>query len=403
MDDPANACPLRFFTVLPDPRAANVRHRLIDILVIALCAMICDADGWDDIEDFAKAKADWLVTFLDLRHGVPSADTFRRVISRLDPEAFERAFMQWMSAVVKQSRGRLLAIDGKRIRRSFERGWDKSGMAHLVSAFATHNGQTLAQLKTQDKGGELAGIKQLLGLIDLRDATVTIDAIGCQKAIARQITDAGGHYVLAVKDNQKTLHRKVRTELDDLIRRRFEDVRYDRDESTDAGHGRIETRRVWVTDELSWLKQAGDLAGSDERGGGRVRPRGDRPQPQRRASVLHLIAEARCPTVGRGDPRSLGHREWFAPRAGRELPRRRQPHPHRPRPRKRQPPTPDRPEPLEGRRWLHQTQKHPRPPQNRRLGPPVPPAPDRRLTICADPEYTPFLHTLFLQSMHKGV
>ena len=261
MDDPANACPLRFFTVLPDPRAANVRHRLIDILVIALCAMICDADGWDDIEDFAKAKADWLVTFLDLRHGVPSADTFRRVISRLDPEAFERAFMQWMSAVVKQSRGRLLAIDGKRIRRSFERGWDKSGMAHLVSAFATHNGQTLAQLKTQDKGGELAGIKQLLGLIDLRDATVTIDAIGCQKAIARQITDAGGHYVLAVKDNQKTLHRKVRTELDDLIRRRFEDVRYDRDESTDAGHGRIETRRVWVTDELSWLKQAGDWPG----------------------------------------------------------------------------------------------------------------------------------------------
>jgi len=252
---------MRFFTLLPDPRAANVRHRLIDILVIALCAMICDADGWDDIEDFAKIKAGWLATFLDLKHGVPSADTFRRVISRLDPEAFERSFMNWMAAVVHQSRGRLLAIDGKSIRRSFERGWDKSGMAHLVSAFATHNGQTLAQLKTEGKGGELSGIKQLLGLIDLRDATVTIDAIGCQKAIAQQITDAGGDYVLAVKDNHKTLHRKVRTELDDLIRRRFQGVRHDRDESTDAGHGRIETRRVWVTDDLSWLKQAGDWPG----------------------------------------------------------------------------------------------------------------------------------------------
>jgi len=161
---------------MPDPRAANVRHRLIDILVIALCAMICGADGWDDIEDFAKAKADWFVTFLDLRHGVPCADTFRRVISRLNPDAFERCFMAWMAAVVEQSQGRLLAIDGKSLRRSFERGWDKSGMAHLVSVFAMHNGQTLAQLKTDAKGHELDAIKQLLGLIDLRNATITIDA-----------------------------------------------------------------------------------------------------------------------------------------------------------------------------------------------------------------------------------
>lgn len=261
MDDPAKACPLRFLTLLPDPRAANVRHRLIDMLVIALCAMICDADSWDDVEDFAKAKASWLGTFLDLKHGVPSADTFRRVISRLDPEALERCFMQWMGAVVKQSRGRLLAIDGKSIRRSFERGWDKSGMAHLVSVFATHNGLTLGQLKTEGRGGELAGIQQLLGLIGLRDATVTIDAIGCQKAIAQQITDAGGDYVLAVKDNQKALHRKIRIEMDDLIRRGFQGVRHDRDEALDAGHGRIETRRVWATDQLRWLKQAGDWPG----------------------------------------------------------------------------------------------------------------------------------------------
>jgi predicted transposase YbfD/YdcC len=258
MADPANACPLRFFSLLPDPRAANVRHRLVDLFTLALCAMICDADGWDDIADFAKAKAAWFATFLDLRHGVPCADTFRRVLSRLDPEAFEQCFMRWMGAVVEQSQGRLLAVDGKSIRRSFAQGWDKSGMAHLISVFATHNGQTLAQLKTPGKGGELEGIGQLLGLIDLRGATVSIDAIGCQKSIARQITHAGGDYLLAVKENQKTLHHRVQVEMDDLIRSRFQGLWHDRHEETDAGHGRIETRRVWVTDQLSWLRQAKD-------------------------------------------------------------------------------------------------------------------------------------------------
>lgn len=256
MEDFTSGGPLRFFSTLPDPRASNVRHRLIDILVIALCAMICDADGWDDIEDFAKAKADWFVTFMDLKHGVPSADTFARVLRRLDPEVFEACFMNWMTAVVEQSQGRLLAIDGKSIRRSFEQGWDKSGMAHLVSAFATHNGQVLSQIKTDGKGGELDAIRQLLGLIDLRGATVTIDAIGCQKDIAKRIVDGGGDYLLAVKENQKALHRAVKIEMDDMIRMNFKGTWHDHHEQTDAGHGRIETRRVWATDELGWLKQA---------------------------------------------------------------------------------------------------------------------------------------------------
>ena len=261
MEDFTSGGPLRFFSTLPDPRASNVRHRLIDILVISLCAMICDADGWDDIEDFAQAKKKWFATFMDLKHGVPSADTFRRVFERLDPQAFERCFMQWMTTVVEQSQGRLLAIDGKSIRRSFEQGWDKSGMAHLVSAFATHNGQVLSQLKTDGKGGELDAIRQLLGLIDLRGATVTIDAIGCQKAVAKRIVGGGGDYVLAVKENQKSLHRAVKVEMDDMIRMNFKGTWHDHHEQTDAGHGRIETRRVWVTDELGWLKQAKDWPG----------------------------------------------------------------------------------------------------------------------------------------------
>ncbi len=123
MDGSATTGPLRFFRDLPDPRAANVSHRLIDIIVISICAVICDADGWEDFEDFAEAKAQWFETFMDLRHGVPSADTFRRVLGALDPDAFERCFINWMQSVVTLCGGKLVAIDGKSLRRSFERGW----------------------------------------------------------------------------------------------------------------------------------------------------------------------------------------------------------------------------------------------------------------------------------------
>lgn len=255
MDGPANVVPLRHFSDLPDPRAANVRHRLIDLLVMALCATICGADGWDDFEAFAHAKRDWFGTFLDLEHGVPSADTFRRVISRLDPAEFERCFLAWMQSVVELSQGRLVAIDGKSLRRSFERGWDRIDMTHMVSAFVEHNGQVFAQVQAQGKGQELAAIAKLLGLIDLKGATVTIDAIGAQKNIARKIRESGGEYVLAVKDNQPTLHQAIKAELDDMIRTQGAYLPGQDDESIDAGHGRIETRRVWVTDQLSWLKQ----------------------------------------------------------------------------------------------------------------------------------------------------
>lgn len=260
MDDPAKTIPVRFFADLPDPRAANVRHRLPDILLITLCAVICDADGWEDFEQFATAKAEWFVTFLNLKHGVPSADTFRRVFSRLDPDAFERCFTQWMKTVVNLSGGKLLAIDGKSIRHSFERAWDKSGMTHMLSAFVEHNAQVFSQIKAEGKN-EIDAIAQLLGMIDLRGAVVTIDAAGCQKAIAKQIVGAGGDYVLCVKDNHPTLHRAIGVELEDMARDDFRGVPHDRHESTNGGHGRIETRRVVVTDQLDWLEQAKDWPG----------------------------------------------------------------------------------------------------------------------------------------------
>lgn len=250
MDGPATNGPLRFFLDLPDPRARNVRHRLIDILVIAVCAVICDADGWDDFEDFADSKAPWFETFLDLTHGVPSADTFRRVFSALDPDAFERCFTAWMAGVVELSAGKLVAVDGKSIRRSFEHAWDKAGMAHMVSLFASANGQVLGQYKADGKGGEFAGLLHLLGLTELRGATVTIDALGCQKQVARLVTERGGKYVLAVKENQPALHAAVKSTLDKLILLKFAGVRHGYAQEVDAGHGRIEHRRVWVTDDL---------------------------------------------------------------------------------------------------------------------------------------------------------
>jgi predicted transposase YbfD/YdcC len=261
MEGSAITGPLRFFLDLPDPRAANVSHRLIDIIVISICAVICDADGWQDFEDFADAKSEWLKTFMDLRHGVPSADTFRRVLSALDPDAFERCFMNWMQSVVTLAGGKLVAIDGKSLRRSFQHGWDKSGMSHLVSCFVQDNGQVFTQLKTEGKGAELAGIMRILGVVDLRGATVTIDAIACQKNVCRTIIDRGGDYLIAVKENQKSLHASIKKHLDEMILEKFTGVPHDHDASTDTGHGRIEQRKVWVINQIDWLRMAGDWPG----------------------------------------------------------------------------------------------------------------------------------------------
>lgn len=248
---------LRFFAGLPDPRAHNVIHKLHDILVIAVCAGICGADGWAEVEVFGHSKQAWFKTFLDLPGGIPSHDTFGRVFARLAPDAFERCFVAWTAALPVAAGGqRLVAIDGKGIRRSFEHAWDKSGMAHLVSAFADANRVVFGQVAVADKSNEIEAIPRLLALLDLHGATVTIDAIGCQTEVARQVVEAEGHYVLAVKENQPTLHARVKALLDEAILDGFEGVRHGASESTDGGHGRVERRRVWVTDEVHWLGEA---------------------------------------------------------------------------------------------------------------------------------------------------
>jgi predicted transposase YbfD/YdcC len=255
MDSQATGGTLRFFGDMPDPRAHNVIHKLHDILVIAICAVICGADGWAEVEEFGRSKQNWFKTFLDLPCGVPSHDTFGRVFAKLDPDAFERCFTAWTGALPTTTGGsKLIAIDGKSIRRSFEHGWDKSGMTQLVSAFVEANHIVFSQLAVADNSNEIETIPRLLSLLDLADATVTIDAIGCQRSIAEQIIKAQGNYVLAVKDNQPTLHEKVKKLLDEAILEDFKQMPHDRFESIDGSdHGRIETRRVWVTDQIQWL------------------------------------------------------------------------------------------------------------------------------------------------------
>ena len=249
---------LRFFQDVPDPRGPNAIHLFTDILVLAFCGVLCGAEGWVEVEEFARSKLAWFKTFLDLPAGIPSHDTFGRVFAALDPDAFERCFMAWMASVAGGGAGRLIAIDGKSIRRSFEHAWDKSGMTHLVSAFAAENKLVFGQVAVKDKENEIVAIPKLLELLDLSGAMVTIDAIGCQRAIARQIVDGGGDYLLAVKENQPALHARVKGLMDELILESGSDpakaLRHGFVQTVDGDHGRIETRRVWVSDEVAHVK-----------------------------------------------------------------------------------------------------------------------------------------------------
>lgn len=242
------------FSNLPDPRRAQGRrHNLADMIVIAVTAVVCAADSWADVVEFGRAKQKWFKTFLDLPYGIPSQDTFERVFARLNPDAFDRCFMMWTQALSTSTGGQLVAIDGKRIRRSFAHAWSHTTATHLISAFVTSNATVFAQLAVDVKENEITGIPRLLELLDLHGATVTIDAMGCQTAIAAQIVAQGGDYVLCVKDNQPGLAQALRADLDDSLRREFKNVPHDKHETVDGDHGRIETRRVWTTSQIDWL------------------------------------------------------------------------------------------------------------------------------------------------------
>jgi predicted transposase YbfD/YdcC len=260
MDGHSSRGLLRHFDDLQDPRMHRTRHhRLDDIIAIAILAVICGAQGPTHIADFARQKYPWLKTFLHLPNGVPSHDTFGRVLAMLNPQAFERCLLKWISALVQATDQTALHIDGKTLRRSFDAA-SQCAAVHMISVWASKAELTLAQISTDKKSNEITAIPKLLDLITLHGAVITIDAIGCQRDIVQKIIKEGGDYILAVKDNQPTLHDEVKLLFDEAIPNRFEGMGYDFDEQTDKGHGRIETRRVWVTREVDWLRQRGQWA-----------------------------------------------------------------------------------------------------------------------------------------------
>src|SRR5499426_1857954 len=243
------------FAALTDPRcpfAPNNRHLLMDILVIAVCAVISGAEGWEDIEEYGQANAEWFTDLLDLPHGIPGHDTFRLVLSRLDPEELTQCFIAWTQALSEASGGDIVSIDGKTLRHSFDRATSTAAI-HMVSAWASANRLVLGQLKVEEKSNEITAIPRLLQLLDLKGAVVTIDAMGCQKEIAKTITEQGADYVLALKDNHPTLSEAVRRLLNDARDTGFTDIAHAYHETVDGDHGRIETRRYWITSEIEWL------------------------------------------------------------------------------------------------------------------------------------------------------
>lgn len=247
------AVPIReHFASLTDPRCANARHHLLDILVIAICAVLCGAEGWEDIEEYGQAQAEWFKQVLDMPHGMPSHDTFRRVLARLDPDEFTQCFLTWTQALSEHSEGEIVAIDGKTLRRSFDRAASKAAI-HMVSAWANTNRLVLGQLKVDDKSNEITAIPQLLALLDLKGCIVTIDAMGCQKDIAHTITQQDADYVLALKENHPTLYEDVTLFMQDVKAHHLGQVAYQCEETVDADPGRLEIRTYWITSDIEWL------------------------------------------------------------------------------------------------------------------------------------------------------
>lgn len=242
------------FAGLTDPRVDRTRlHELLDIVTIAICAVVAGADTWEHIEQFAKAKHAWLATFLALPNGVPSHDTIARVFARLDPDEFQKGFLGWVGALHEATDRRVIAIDGKTLRRSFDRAKGKSAL-HLVHAWATANHLLLGQVAVDEKSNEITAIPELLKVLELSGAIVTIDAMGCQKEIARTIRKEGADYLLALKANHEHLYERVKAFWEEAYRRAFKGyglLSYHR--QWNEGHGRFEARRCWATSDLSWL------------------------------------------------------------------------------------------------------------------------------------------------------
>lgn len=232
------------FRKIKDPRInRHKRHLLLDIIVIALCAVICGAKDWQQVETFGKQRLDWFRRFLRLASGIPSHDTFERVFDRIDPQAFHQGFQKWVAVLADKLKIKHIAIDGKSLCGS---GSSKLGPLHLVSAWATEHHLSLGQVATAEKSNEITAIPELLELLELHGAVVTIDAMGCQKAIASKIVERGGEYVLMVKDNQPKLLEDIQAAVAAVFEGTTGDLRHEQYRTEERGHGRTEKRHYTI-------------------------------------------------------------------------------------------------------------------------------------------------------------
>lgn len=245
------------FAVMPDPRVDRTKkHLLLDILFIGMCTLICGGESFTDMEDFGEAKEEWLRQFLRLPHGIPSHDTFRRVFAAMDAVAFGQCFMRWSAALHEATAGQVIALDGKTLRHSFDTATGQAAI-HLVSAWAADSGLALGQLKVDGKSNEITALPALLNLLALPGQVVTMDAMGCQRELAGKIVQKHGDYVLCLKGNQGSLHEEVKYFFEQAQANQWHDVPHGYYETVEKDHGRIETRRCWMVEQVAtdWLER----------------------------------------------------------------------------------------------------------------------------------------------------
>lgn len=247
------------FTKVKDPRIDRTkRHKLMDILVIAILAIICGADGWTDVELFGQTKKAWLHTFLALPNGIPSHDTFGRVFAAIDPEAFQAGFQEWVQTIQDLTQGEIIALDGKQLRGSQDGPAGKQAI-YMVSAWAAQNQLVLGQRKVDEKSNEITAIPKLLKLLDLAGCIVTVDALNTQTQIAKMIKQRGGEYILAVKENQGHLYEDLMDLFGDDRANDFLDAPYRQAKQVSKDHGRLEIRRCWSISDPEYLAQIRDI------------------------------------------------------------------------------------------------------------------------------------------------
>jgi hypothetical protein len=258
---------IEHFESLPDPRVNRTKHHeLIDIMVIGICTLLCGGAGFNDMEDFGNAKQEWFKTFLRLPGGIPSHDTFNRMFAVLDPQAFLECFLCWTQSLRQAVPQEIVALDGKALRRALN---SDQSLKYVVSAWAESNGLVLGQWKVADKSNEITAVPQLLRVLELSGCIVTVDAMGCQKKIAREIIESDADYVLALKGNQETVHEEVKAFLNDALDERSTArpvgaklspgaAHLAFHETVEKDHGRMETRRYYQSAQLDWFADRAD-------------------------------------------------------------------------------------------------------------------------------------------------